>query len=407
MTLPNTDPSRGKIKVAFFAEVLIKHFDGATRTMFQIIERVDRERYEYLFFCGMPPVQDIGFEVFHVPAWTVPFNKTYKMASVFGMGPRIKKRLERYKPDVIHISTPSPLGYYALKYAKAHNVPVVSIYHTHFLSYVKYYTKGTPILTQALEGALAYHNRSFYDRCDLVYVPTDEIIEELSEKDFDTSNMILWQRGINTELFNPAKRDKAYLRGLTGKEGLDVLFASRLVWEKNLETLIGIYDLLMQSDMNYNLIIAGEGVALEELEKRLPKAIFLGYIEHEMLSKVYASSDYFVFTSDTETYGNVVAEAMASGLPCICADGGGVRSIIQHGVNGFLCNVHDAADYIRMIDILQNHPSLRDAITSRARADAVRLDWDSLVATYFTDVARLAGKGRFQNDTEDIFLAKG
>ena len=138
-----------KISISFFAEILIRDLDGATRTMFEIIDRIDRDRFEFIFFCGVPPEEDIGFEVFHVPTLTIPFNKTYKMASMMGMGPSIVSRLDEFEPDLIHIATPAPLGYFGLKYALKKELPISSIYHTHFMSYIKYYTNNTPIITSA------------------------------------------------------------------------------------------------------------------------------------------------------------------------------------------------------------------------------------------------------------------
>lgn len=386
-----------KIKVAFFAEVLIKEFDGATRTMFQIIDRIDQSKFEFLFFCGVQPSTSFEHEVYHVPSLTIPFNKTYKMASMVGMGPGITAKLNSFKPDVIHIATPSLLGYYGLKYGRAQNIPVLSIYHTHFISYIKYYTKNTPLITQALEQAVVAHNKSFYDKCNLLYMPTNEMIKQLSNRGFKTDHMKLWRRGIDLELFTPVKKDKEYIKNLVRNDFTNLLFTSRLVWEKNLETLIGIYNLARERGLKYNFIIAGDGVARKELERRMPFAFFLKHTKHEVLSRIYASSDYFIFPSVTETYGNVVAEAMASGLPCIVADGGGVKSFVKQGVNGFLCKPNDPEDYLRMIEILSHQPELRKNITERAYKDIMNLEWDVLAARYFDDIIELANTP-IQND---------
>lgn len=379
-----------KTRVAFFAEVLIKDFDGATRTMFQIIDRIDTSKFEFLFFCGVPPVQDFDHEVYHVPAVTIPFNKTYKVASMVGNGPGITKKLDSFNPDVIHIATPSLLGYYGLKYGRANNIPIFSIYHTHFISYIKYYTKNTPLITQALEQAVVTHNKSFYNKCDMLYMPTEEMVVQLRRRGFATDHMKIWKRGIDLELFNPQKRNVEYIRNLVNNDHPNILFASRLVWEKNLETLIGLYDLAQERGFKFNFIIAGDGVAREEMQRRMPNALFLKHTKQSVLSKLYASADYFVFPSITETYGNVVAEAMASGLPCIVADGGGVKSFIKQGVNGFLCKHDDPADFLRMLEILENQPFLKKNLTDQAYKDIRNLDWKVLVNQYFTDVQYLS-----------------
>ncbi len=379
-----------KIRVAFFAEVLIREYDGSTRTNFEIIDRIDTERFEFLFFCGVPPEHSIGHEVFHVPALTIPFNKDYKMASMYRMGPRIVSRLERFDPHLIHVATPSPLGYFALKYGLKRDLPVTTIYHTHFISYVKYYTKNAPIVTSALETAVIEHNKSFYNRCSRVYVPTDAMAEDLEDVGFDRSLMALWPRGIKLDVFSPDKRDEAYIQSLTGNKKKNILFASRLVWEKNLDTLADIYKQIEDQNLPYNLVIAGSGVAEEELRRIMPKAVFTGHVNHQQLSVLYASADYFLFTSVTETFGNVITEAMASGVPTIIADGGGSRSLVKEGINGYLCKPNEASDYLHKIQLLEDHPEFRELMIKQALTDVRKLSWDSLVHGLFADYEELS-----------------
>ncbi len=386
-----------KKKIAFFAEILIRDFDGATRTMFEIIDRIDRTKFEFIFFCGVPPKEDIGFEVFHIPTLTIPFNKTYRMASMVGMGPTIAQRLDEYNPDLIHVSTPAPLGYFALKYGLKRNIPVTTIYHTHFISYIKYYTHNTPLITSAFEKALIQHNKSFYNRCSKVFVPTETMKEELEERGFATHNMKIWRRGINTQLFNPFKKDEPFIKNLVKNEKTNILFASRLVWEKNLQVLVDIQELINKKQLKYNMIIAGDGVARVELEKLMPEAIFLGHVSHEKLAKLYSSCDYFLFTSVTETYGNVVAEAMVSGIPCIVADGGGPKSFIKEGINGFICKPNEAKDYLRKIRLLENHPEFKLRMQKQGINDMKNLTWSNLVEDLFDDFEEIIEESIFKN----------
>jgi len=375
-----------KRKIAFFAEVLTRDLDGAIRTMYQIIDRIDKSRFEFLFFCGVPPEEDLGHEVVVIPTLTVPFNKTYKMASMVGMGPHILNKLDDFQPDLIHVSTPAPLGYYALKYGLKKDIPVTTIYHTHFISYIKYYTNNTPLITEAFESALIQHNKSFYNRCTKVFMPTETMVEELEEKGFRTDNMKIWRRGINTELFHPDKRDEDYMKSIVDNGKKNIVFVSRLVWEKNLQTLVDIQKRITEQNLPYNLIIAGDGVAKPELEEIIPEAYILGHIDHEELAVLYASADYFLFTSVTETYGNVVAEAMVSGLPCIVADGGGPKSFIKEGINGFICKPNNAKDYLRKIQLLEDHPEFRERMKIQCREDMKHLTWDNLVNDLFDEM---------------------
>ncbi|MCC6282396.1 MAG: glycosyltransferase family 1 protein, partial [Saprospiraceae bacterium] len=346
------------IKVAFFAEILIPDFDGASRTMFQLIQRIPTGQFEFLFICGVGPDELYGFECLSLPTVTLPKNTTYKMAVPQLAKRRLKTRLDAFAPDVVHIATPSLLGQYALKYASSHHLPVLSIYHTHFISYIDYYFKSLPFLIPYVTSKVAASQKNFYNRCDLVYVPAEGIMAELKAIGIEDKRMKIWKRGMDTSLFSPQKRNPALMRRLTGNELPTVLFASRLVWEKNLETLIRVYERCRSLQVPCNFVVAGDGVARKACESRMPGAVFLGTVDHETLSELYASADIFLFPSISESYGNVVLEAMASGLPCVLADGGGSRDFVEQGVNGFKCSPNDEVEYVEKIELLLKDKTL-------------------------------------------------
>jgi glycosyltransferase involved in cell wall biosynthesis len=169
-----------------------------------------------------------------------------------------------------------------------------------------------------------------------------------------------------------------------------ILFASRLVWEKNLETLFRIYNRLQLLQLKLNFLVVGDGVARKASKQAMPDAIFTGKVDHEMLSMLYASADLFLFPSVSETYGNVVQEAMASGLPCIIADGGGSRDFIEQGVNGFKCRPFNEDDYAGKIKLLLENPKLRQQLSHAALRVNQNLTWDILANQYFDEVCTLA-----------------
>ncbi len=380
-----------KTRVAFFADILVKNFDGASRTMFQIIERIPTDEFEFMFFCGLPPEHDIGHEVFKVPTIPIPFNSTYRLAIPMFSWFSMRKKLKAFDPDVIHVASPSPLGDFAFQYNWGRkNVPVITIYHTHFLSYIDYYLRTLPFLVKPAKSTVAFGQRMFYNQSKLMYVPTQQMVDELKEFGFDTRKMKIWQRGINHDLFNPGKKDKAAIREITGNEKPNIIFASRLVWEKNLGTLIKIYRLSKEKGDKYNFIIAGDGVAKEVLQEKMPDAYMLGKISHEKLAVLYASSDIFLCPSVSETYGNVVVEAMASGCPCVIARGGGSQSLVRHGETGFLCEPNDPTDYFRRIEEIMLSDDLKHKFIAQGLEYTKSLDWDLLAKTYFHDVKMLA-----------------
>jgi glycosyltransferase involved in cell wall biosynthesis len=379
-----------KTKVAFFAEILIHDFDGASRTMYQLLDRIPHEEFEFQFFCGVPPDKDLKSKVVTLPKIRIPFNSSYSMVIPHFSKGKIRRELEDFKPDVIHIASPSALGDFAATYAKKNNIPVISIYHTHFITYMKYYFRKLPFLLPFAYKKSIKITQNFYRDIDLVYAPSQQIIDELKDIcELDGSNLKLWQRGIDKELFNPKKKDEKYLQNITNNDFPNILFASRLVWEKNLQMLISLYELCEKQNKQVNFIVAGDGVARKEAEAKMPKAHFLGMISHEDLATVYASSDVYFFPSDTESFGNVIIEAMASGLPCVAADGGGPKSLIVDDVSGYLCPPNDAEYYLEKIDNLLENETLRDRIIKGGLEFTDTLSWEKLAETYFTDLVTM------------------
>jgi glycosyltransferase involved in cell wall biosynthesis len=378
------------IRVAFFAEILTDDFDGAVRTMFQLIKRINNAEFQYLFIYGVGPDLIEGHESLKIPAIALPVNTTYSIALPVLAQSRLKRKLRDFAPDVVHISTPSLLGGFALNYAIQNHLPTISIYHTHFISYVDYYFKHTPFLISGIKNKLTGSLKAFYNRCDKVYIPAESIRQELLETGIDRDRMQIWKRGIDTALFSPGKKDPRVMIAISGNKKPTILFASRLVWEKNLETLFSIYDELQLRNFPVNFLIAGDGTARKDCEERMPKAIFTGKVDHQRLSVLYASADVFLFPSVTETYGNVVLEAMSSGLPCVIADGGGSKDFIEQGLNGFKCSPNDAIDYVDKIELILSDLHLRDQFINEGLACSQQLSWDKLARQYFADIRLLA-----------------
>ncbi len=377
-------------KVAFFSEILIEDFDGASRTMYQIINRIDPNSFSYLFVYGRGPSEIEGGQSYQVPTFRIPMNDDYSFAVPQLAKWRLEETLDAFQPDVIHIATPSLLGFYALGYAKRKGIPVISIYHTHFISYIAYYFRNFSSLIRPVENWIRRRMRSFYNNCEKVYVPAHSIIRELEDIGIQGERLTLWQRGIDVKLFNPNKRCEAYIRAISKNDKSNILFASRLVWEKNIQTLIGIYQQLEQEGMPYNLIIAGDGTAKEEAMQLMPKAIFLGKLDHLELSRLYASADAFVFTSLSETYGNVVIEAMASGLPSVIANAGGSASLVEHGQTGYKCSPNNPKEYLFFLHKILRNEMLKEELRHAGLQYIKQLDWAKLTDTYFDDVQELA-----------------
>ena len=358
------------LKVAYFAGTMRPGHDGVTRVLYRLIEGLKDRGIKNVFFSPIIPSEDEQpTPMYEVPSVTFPLYKDYRV-SMPGLK-YFERALMDFKPDILHINSPCSLGYAAIKFGQKFNIPVVATYHTHFASYAKYYK------VKALENFSWNYFRNLYNKCERVYVPSKPIMTELSVHGLNTIQFL--PHGVDTNAFNPEYRSENWKKknGIEGKVVL--LFAGRLVWEKDLLTLAKAYEILNAKSNNVAFVLAGDGPIRNELESMMPAALFLGKLSVEELSTAYASSDIFVFPSTTETFGNVIVEAMASKLPAICVREGGAYGLIEDGVNGLIAEPHNPIDFANKIEILVNQPELREKIALNAFIFSQTQSWDEII----------------------------
>lgn len=360
--------------------------------MYQIISRIDNKNFDYNFITGHDKFSNEDFEtskIYETSSISVPFQKRYKMSVPIFDRKKLNKQLKSINPQVIHIATPSLLGSWAVKFANNNNIPVITIFHTYFSSYVQYYFKWFPWLAKKV---IKYSNRfqkKFYNKCNIVLVPALSMKTELINIGVDELKIKVWERGINRALFNPDNNNKSYLPKIFRNDKKNILFVSRLVWEKNLSDLIKVYKAFELDGHPYNFIIAGSGHAEKEVRKAMPKAYFTGNLSHEELNKLYASADLLFFPSISETFGNVVLEGLSSGTPAIVANKGGTRDMIQNGYNGYICEHQNIDDYKNKINMLLKSEDKLKEMSSNARDSSSKYNWDELTDRYFDLVKSL------------------
>jgi glycosyltransferase involved in cell wall biosynthesis len=332
--------------------------DGVTRVLFRLSGYLKEKEINHIFFSpSLPPEDEQPVPMYKVPSVEFPLhNNDYRFA--LPGQKHIEAVLQDYQPDIIHINSPCSLGYAAIKYGQKNNIPVVATYHTHFASYARYYR------VRFLEPFSWSYFRNLYNSCERVYVPSEPILEELHSHRMN--NLEFLPHGVDTDAFNPKHQSPTWKKelGIEGKFAL--LFAGRLVWEKDLKTLAETYRILKSRRNDVAFVLAGEGPVRGELEKLMPDAIFLGYQGGEKLSTAYASSDMFVFPSTTETFGNVTLEAMASGIPPVCANKGGASGFIKDGITGLLAKPQDGEDVAIKIESLLNSEQRREEMAKQA-----------------------------------------
>lgn len=379
-----------ELRVALFTGNYNHIRDGVSLTLNRLVKYLEDQGIPVLVFgpsIENPPVDHAG-ELVVTPSIPMMIGGRVEYRYATSFPDWAQKRLEDFKPSIIHIATPDGLGKSALKYAKEHNLPVVSSYHTHFLSYVNYYIWFSWIL----EAWVKWQMRKFYGAVDHTYVPSESMIEVIKSVGVQ-GDLRLWARGIDLELFNPEKRNLEWRRSLDFEDDdIVITFVSRLVWEKELRTYIESVKNLQKKYPKVKALIVGDGPAKEEAERLLPDGRFIGFAKGEELARAYASSDVFLFPSHTETFGNVTLEAMASGLPCVVADAIGSKSLVNDGENGFWANQSDVPDFTQKLERIVSDDNLREKMGKKSRELALNYRWEDINAGLVENYKELINK---------------
>jgi glycosyltransferase involved in cell wall biosynthesis len=287
--------------------------------------------------------------------------------------------IQREKFTEIIISTPGPVGLTALLAAKMLNLQTSGIYHTDFPQYIR-------ILTEDgfLESMAWGYMHWFYGQLDTVFVNSEEYRQSWIRRGFDPAKLKILPRGLDTELFHPAQRDAAFFEKFGACNGeVRLLYVGRISREKDLDLLAAAYRRLRDEGLPVQLFVVGHGPYSQAFAKSLPEAIFTGYLSGAELATAYASADIFVFPSTTDTFGNVILEAQACGVPVVVSDSGGPKELVEDQTNGLITKSHDVEDFACAIRELVTNPPLRARMGKSARDSVVDRSWPSAFARFW------------------------
>jgi glycosyltransferase involved in cell wall biosynthesis len=275
----------------------------------------------------------------------------------------------------VYVATESALGWSAVRIARQLGIPVVSGFHTNFHVYARHHRAG------CLGPLVLRYLRRFHNRTSGTLVPTADLRAQLQRLGFE--NLRLLGRGVDAELFAPARRSAA-LRTTWGArdEDLVALSVGRVAPEKNLPLAIAAYRAMRQASPATRLVVVGDGPLRSALETAHPDALFAGARTGEDLAAHYASADVFLFPSETETFGNVTLEALASGLAVLAYDYAAAHLYVRSGESGVLAPLGDAPAFIDAAVDLARAPHQVAAMRPRARAQALAASWPSIVARF-------------------------
>lgn len=322
-----------------------------------------------------------------VASVAIPGRSEYRVA--LGMPGKVRRDLEAFAPNLVHVSAPDILGHRAVSFARKRGIPVVASVHTRFDTYLRYYGGGF------LEPAAVALLRRFYRRCDAILPPSASMADLLREQRMN-DDIGIWSRGIDRTIFTPSARSLAWRRALgICDDAVAIGFLGRLVLEKGLDVFTAAIAELQRRGVPHRVLVVGEGPAKEWFAEHIPSAVFAGFQQGENLGRAVASMDVLFNPSVTETFGNVTLEAMACAVPVVAAIATGSSSLVDHGVTGRLVEPSDIAGFA---DALQAYCEDRDLADDDGAAGEVRSQaygWEAINQTVVDKyLAVLARRGR-------------
>ncbi len=362
------------MRIAIITENFLPKLDGVTRTLAKLLEHLQLTGHEVMLLGPDSGMEEYaGAEIVGTAGLPFPFYPELKFNF---FRPLFMRRLGEFHPDIIHLVDPVILGATGLAAARFFNVPLVSSYHTNLAAYCEHF--GFSLLTRPMWS----YNRFVHSQCSLTFCPSPSTAAMLRLEGFE--HLRIWPRGVDTTIFKPERRSSALRTSWLGEESdgkTVLLYVGRVSWEKNLRLLVQAYRVMNHS--NCHLVIVGEGPASLEMQQELAglPVTFTGYLTGEALATAYASSDVFAFPSRTETFGQVVLEAMASGLPVVGLIAEGVCDLVESERTGLLVpDSHIQEDdqvvrYRTQLESLIQNTQKRQEMSGAALIDARKRSW--------------------------------
>ena len=367
---------RRSLRIALVTETYPPEVNGVATTIARVVEGLHARHHELQLIrprqAAEEPADNGGPRFHEILMRGLPIPRYPNLRMGLPATRALKEHWMAHRPDLVHIATEGPLGWSALQAALRLKLPVSSDFRTNFHAYSKHYGIGW------LHKPIMAYLRKFHNLAQCTMVPTEELRRSLAEYGF--RNLSVVARGVDTKLFAPHRRSE----GLRQQWGADsetpvVVHVGRLAPEKNLALLLAAFEAMRALNRAAKLVLVGDGPARKWVQARCPDAIFAGMRAGEDLATHYASGDLFFFPSLTETYGNVTAEAMASGLAVLAFDYAAAAQLIRSNDNGMVVPVDDPEQFVECARALANELPRMRSMGARARETTSALGWDSIL----------------------------
>jgi len=334
-----------------------------------------------------PDPMSLGRVLAFEPEWSFPLPTSEHLELRFPNVVDVLRHVEDESPDVLHLATPGPVGMCGLAAGALLGIPVIGSYHTELGPYALQLTRDLVVAE-----AMGIYVDWFYRRCRIVLAPTPSVADALMERGV-TDRPAVWSRGVDTVMFTPSRRREDLRRQILDGGTFLLLYVGRVSHEKRLDTLLSAFAKVSPAVPGARLAIVGDGPARPGLEREAPAGTrFLGELQGASLAEVFASADVFCFPSTTDTFGQVILEAGASGLPVVAAAAGGAVDLVRHRVTGLLVPPDDPDELAGALLELASSDDLRRQLGSAGRLAAAERTWDRSFAELKTAYARAVGR---------------
>ena len=381
-------PPIAGLRIALFSGNYNMTVDGANKALNRLVEYLLREGAEvrvYSATVAHPAFEPQG-ELISLPSLAIPGRGEYRVP--LALSARVRDDLERFAPDVLHVSSPDFAARGAVRWAKAQGIPVLASVHTRFETYPAYY--GLGFLERPIEALI----RRLYRKCDALVTPSEGMVEVLRAQRMN-DDISLWERGVDREVFNSARRDLAWRRAHgIGDGDVAIGFLGRLVMEKGLDAFAATIAELRRRGVPHKVLVVGDGPARDWFAERVPDAVFTGFQQGADLGRAIAAMDVLFNPSVTETFGNVTLEAMACGVPVVAARATGSSCLVTQGANGMLVPPGEIGAFADALARYIADPKLRAAHGRAGEERSRAYTWDAINRTVADTYLRLVAAKR-------------